>query len=153
MSAVAQGHLPAHLQGNFSVAGAGLEGATIGYAFLAGHGALPAQDLTVIPGIELPNFPGFGTPVGYMDISSNSLLIHFNTAETFPSDGFYGPILTDPYNEVPAITGFTLINNGGSTGLTPDDIHVPPDGNSVSVDLMGTSFTANSEISILFSFV
>lgn len=84
MSPVARGHLPEHLQGNFLV-GADFEGATIGYSYLAGHGGIPARDLTVGPGIELRDFPGAGTHLGYMDISNNSVLIHFDTAASFPT--------------------------------------------------------------------
>ncbi len=148
MSSVAREHVPDQLKGNF--VGTDFEGATIGYSFVTPQGVLPAQDLTVGPGIELPNFPGFGTPVGYIDIFSNSLLVEFYSPAHFPAGGFYGFILTDPYNEIPDITHVTLIENGGSASLTQSDITFSA--NHVAVNLAGTSFTAGSAIVLDFSF-
>ena len=151
MSPVARGHLPEHLQGNFPVAGGeNLDGATIGYSYVAGHVAIPSQPLTVGPGIELQTFPGIGPSVGYMDIFGASLLIHFTSNASFP-DGLYEFILTDPYNEVPNITDVTLVNNGGSASLIQSDITF--DANQVTVNLAGTSFTAGSDIQLNFQFL
>jgi hypothetical protein len=148
MNPVARQHLPEHLQGNFLV-GTDFEGATIGYSFVTQHGILPAQDLTVGPYIELPEFPGSTNDLGSLNIFNNTLLIYFDKEASFEEGGFYGPVLTDPYNEVSAITSVVLTENGGSEAFTQSDIILfSPD--EVRINLAGTHFAAGSEIVISF---
>jgi hypothetical protein len=128
-------------------------GATINYFY--GFAKPPVglsfeQDLTIVSGPEL-SFPAPGTvpSVGYIDIDSNSLTIHFTQDASF--GGLFNSFtLSDPYNQVPDIMGVTLVNNGGSAALTQGDITF--DANSVTVNLLGTSFLAGSEIKLGFAF-
>jgi hypothetical protein len=156
MSPVARGHLPEHLQGN--VGENFPTGVAIGYAydFLKPTGISFHYEHELIIG---PGFvwgfpaPGYMPNVGYMDIHGNFLTIDFTEKASFVDYLYDSFTISDPYDQLPEITGVTLYNNGGSAALTQDDIYVAPDGNSVTVELVGTSFNAGSMISLAFSFV
>ncbi len=129
------------------------DGATINYFY--GFAKPPVglsfnQDLTIGPGPEsyFPA-PGAVSNVGTIDIGGESLTIHFFQNASF--GGLFNSFtLSDPNNVVPDITGVTLVDNGGSAALTQSDITF--DANSVTVNLLGTSFLAESEIVLDFSF-
>ncbi len=154
MSAVAREHVPEHLQG--AVGESFPTGVTVGYSydFLAppGDSFHYEHDLTIGPGF-IWGFPAPGYfNFGHMDVHGNFLTVDFTENASFVGYLYDSFTISDPYNLLPPITGVTLYDNGGSAALTQDDIHVASDGNSVTVDLLGTSFTAGSIISLLFSF-
>jgi hypothetical protein len=130
------------------------DGATINYSY--GFASPPAgfhfeEDLTVGPGIETSfPAPGFVPSVGYLDLSGASATITFTQNASF--GGIFNSFtLSDLYNQVPDITGVTLVNNGGSaSGLSESDITF--DANDVTVNLLGTSFSAGSEVMLNFAF-
>lgn len=153
MNPVAREHLPEHLQCTPPVVG-DFDGATINYSY--GFASPPAgfhfeEDLTVGPGIETSfPAPGFVPSVGYLDLSGASATITFTQNASF--GGIFNSFtLSDLYNQVPDITGVTLVNNGGSaSGLSQSDITF--DANDVTVNLLGTNFAAGTEVVLNFAF-
>ncbi len=103
-------------------------------------------DKLVGPGIEVTDMAG----VANMDISSNNILVTFNTTTNWTSASFNGWVLSDQSNSLSAITGVTVNPLTDMAGFSQSNIVWNAD--TITVNWQGLSFNPNTVFSLDVSF-
>lgn len=129
---------------------ASFDGQTVraSYFFPDNSTLIDQQDATVGPGVEFPNFPAVD-PRTNVDISATNILITYNSASSWTTAAFNGPVFQD-LGTAPPITGVTINAATNMAGLDPSRISF--DADSISINWNGLPFDTTTIVSLDVTF-